>query len=175
MDINRKKRNRLYVIVFILYMVFLMYFLFFSDLFGRTVVYEDYRYNLEPFKEIQRFCTTVKEKDYLMFLINIVGNVALFIPFGYLFSTLNEKRKRKRVLSFFLMFFWTLVFCMAVETCQLVSKVGVFDIDDIILNVSGAVLGFVAYTIVRMRREAFARRLYESAVRNPRLLREKSE
>ena len=65
MDINRKKRNRLYVIVFIVYMVFLMYFLFFSDLFGRTVVYEDYRYNLEPFKEIRRFCTTVKEKDYI--------------------------------------------------------------------------------------------------------------
>jgi len=161
MDINRKKRNRLYVIVFIVYMVFLMYFLFFSDLFGRTVVYEDYRYNLEPFKEIRRFCTTVKEKDYIMFLINIVGNVALFIPFGYLFSTLNEKRFRKRVLSFIFACFWTVVFCLAVETCQLVSKVGVFDIDDIILNVSGSVIGITAYLVVRMMREASARRIYE--------------
>ena len=154
----------MWIIVFIVYLFFLMYFLFFSDLFGRTVIYEDYRYNLEPFKEIKRFCTTVKEKDYLIFFVNIIGNIVLFMPFGYLFMAVTEGRhyRRKKVVTGFLdVFAAAFVFCLTVETAQLLSRVGVFDVDDVILNVFGAVLGYFVYTIARKVRKASKNREYE--------------
>ena len=36
---------------------------------------------------------------------------------------------------------------MAVETVQLVSKVGCFDVDDLILNTIGVALGYICYSI----------------------------
>ena len=42
-------------VLFVLYIGFIIYFLLFSDLYGRTGVMEEYRYNLVLFKEIKRF------------------------------------------------------------------------------------------------------------------------
>ena len=44
-------------VLFLLYVGFLVYFLFVAEWYGRTEVSEDYRYNLELFKEIKRFIT----------------------------------------------------------------------------------------------------------------------
>ena len=62
----------------------------------------------------------------------------------YLFCSLNERRyKNKKVIMPFIdMFVAASLFCIVVETCQLLSRVGVFDVDDIILNITGAILGF---------------------------------
>ena len=169
MDINKKRRRILFRIVFIAYLVFLMYFLFFSDLFGRTVTYDEYRYNLTPFKEIQRFCTRVKEKDYAVFFVNIVGNIVLFMPFGYLFCSLNERRykNKKVIMPFIYMFVAASLFCIVVETCQLLSRVGVFDVDDIILNITGAILGFCVYITVRLLKGISRMREYERKAHRP--------
>ena len=164
MDSDKRKRRNMWRVVFVIYLIFLMYFLFFSDLFGRTVVYEDYRYNLEPFKEIKRFCTTVKDKDYLIFFVNIIGNIVLFMPFGYLFMAVTEGRqyRHKKIVTGFLdAFVAAFIFCLTVETAQLLSKVGVFDVDDVILNVFGAILGYFVYVIARRVRTATRNREYE--------------
>jgi len=142
-----KKRKNLFTVVFIVYIAFLMYFLFFSDLFGRTTVYEEYRYNLQPFKEIKRFWTTVREKDYVVFFINIVGNVALFMPFGFLFPTVLISKCKKAFCRFMGTMLAAFIMVGVVETCQLLTKVGVFDVDDIILNVFGAFLGYFVYAV----------------------------
>ena len=47
--------RRLGKILFVLYLAFLIYFLIFSDWYGRTGLLEEYRYNLVLFKEIKRF------------------------------------------------------------------------------------------------------------------------
>ena len=44
-------------VLFLLYVGFLIYFLFVAEWYGRTEIAEDYRYNLELFKEIRRFIT----------------------------------------------------------------------------------------------------------------------
>ena len=42
-------------ILFVLYIFFLLYFLIFSDWYGRSGIGEEYRCNLVLFKEIRRF------------------------------------------------------------------------------------------------------------------------
>ena len=149
MDKAAKRRKALYAVVFIVYLALLIHFLFFSDLLGRSTVYEDYRYNLKPFREIDRFWTCIREGDFSLFLINVAGNIMMFVPFGFLFTVIMEKRQVRPGFSFIDTFLATLLLCMLVETCQLLTKVGVFDVDDIILNVFGSVLGYVIYLIVR--------------------------
>ena len=59
MSIKKERIYRIFgKILFLLYIVFLIYFLFLAEWYGRTEVTEEYRYNLELFKEIRRFLTS---------------------------------------------------------------------------------------------------------------------
>lgn len=44
------------------------------------------------------------------------------------------------------------LFSLFVESVQLVSKVGSFDVDDMILNTAGAAIGYMMYTAVQQMR-----------------------
>ena len=68
---------------------------------------------------------------------NLVGNVVAFIPLGYFLPTVYPKYRKwwKTILFSFL-------FLLAAESIQLVSMLGVFDVDDIILNLAGCLLGY---------------------------------
>lgn len=145
-------RRALFILMFAEYLMLLIYFLFFSEIFGRTVAFSEYRYNFEPFAEIKRYCTDMRNKNYLMFLINIVGNIVLFMPFGFLFPYVCEKENFKTGRFFLATLFATFVFVLAIETIQLVTKVGVFDVDDIIMNTFGSVMGYILYRIIRRNR-----------------------
>ena len=106
----------------------------------------NYQYNFTPFREISRF---IKYRDVVgldAFLINIVGNVVVFMPFGFFIPGL-EKRKLGPFLNFLKITAFGFLFSLMVETIQLVSKVGCFDVDDLILNTVGVALGCVCYSI----------------------------
>lgn len=162
-----RKRRAIWLSIFIVYITLLIYFLFFSDTFGRQVAYEDYRYNLTPFAEIKRFYTRVRDTNYSMFFINIIGNVVLFIPFGFLFSFIYSKGGTKKCKTFIVTIFVSLVFCLAIETLQLVTRVGVFDVDDIMMNMTGTVIGYLIflllYCIVRKQKSETGRKRYAEA------------
>lgn len=96
--------------------------------------------NFTPFKEMFRY-TFGSQK----FMKNIVGNIVLFIPFGFFTSYyLNHK---KAIVPTFI----TLVVSLCAEGIQ--YHIGrIFDVDDIILNVLGGFLGyllFVALSAIR--------------------------
>ncbi len=138
-------RNML-ALAFVGYMILLIYFLFFSEEYGRTRHFLNYQYNFTPFREISRF---IKYRDVVgldAFLINIVGNVVVFMPFGFFIPGL-EKRKLGPFLNFLKITAFGFLFSLMVETIQLVSKVGCFDVDDLILNTVGVALGCVCYSI----------------------------
>lgn len=121
-------------------MIILVYFLLLSDGFGRMEGYSDYRYNLVPFQEIIRF---VKYRNYIDFssvMINLLGNIVAFMPFGALIRWVVDRRMR-----WFQATFYTFLFSLCVELLQLVAKVGVFDVDDLILNTLGGLCGFFVY------------------------------
>lgn len=138
---KKKKRVCLWGrILFVLYIALAVYFLFFSDSFDRTMISDSYRYNLEPFAEIKRFIINREQLGIKSLMINIVGNVICFMPFGFLLPTITKNKIVKNVVGVFVC---TVLFTLAVETIQLVTKVGAFDIDDIMLNTLGGVLGYL--------------------------------
>jgi glycopeptide antibiotics resistance protein len=73
------------------------------------------------------------------FIINIFGNIIVFIPLGYFYKSLS-----KRKISFIKVFEFALIIPLFVEIIQYISLTGSFDIDDIILNATGILIGFLS-------------------------------
>ncbi|MEI3177441.1 MAG: VanZ family protein [Lachnospiraceae bacterium] len=143
---NKKEEHRLVLAwtLFIVYMVFLMYFLFFAEIMGRTYIDRDYHYNLTPFREIRRFIVYRRTLGWFAVLSNLLGNVLAFVPFGMILPMLTPKCR-----NFFHIVLLGFDFSLFVETIQLISKVGSFDVDDLILNTLGAALGYLVYRLIR--------------------------
>jgi len=131
-------------IVFITYSLFLIYWMFFA--FSRTEGGE-FRYNFTPFSTIKNYFTYYDHFPFHIWIINIAGNIGVFIPFGIvlpiLFPTLS---------NFFLFIFAFVIGITSLEVLQLFSMLGSFDVDDIILNTVGAVIGFILLQIMRIRK-----------------------
>lgn len=131
------------IALFVLYVLLLMYFLFFSEGYGRVAEAERaYRYNLKPFMEIRRFWTYRKQLGTAALFTNIFGNVIGFIPFGFILPIISDRMR-----SGFLISLSGLGVSLTVECIQLVTKVGCFDVDDLILNTLGAALGYLFFVI----------------------------
>ena len=89
--------------------------------------------NLVPFSEIFRYEIGTK-----MFNYNVLGNIIIFLPFGYLVGEYVNPKKIWPILI------TTFVTSLAIEFVQL--QIGrSFDIDDVILNVVGGLLGYLIY------------------------------
>lgn len=142
---KNKEANKLKILeilLFIIYLILLVYFLFFAESMGRTISNREYSYNLVPFKEIKRFIKYYKELGMTAVLTNIVGNIVCFIPFGGMLPILSTKI-RKLVLVGLISFELSIV----IEVAQLIFKVGSFDVDDLLLNTLGGMVGFLIYSI----------------------------
>ena len=90
-------------------------------LFKTIKMYIDYAYKLNSFE-------------------NLVGNVVVFIPFGFLLPYIQKRCKRFTVLLFN-----AFLFVLGIEVFQLFSAFGAFDVDDILLNCVGAVIGWIGH------------------------------
>lgn len=132
-----------WAVLFGAYLGFLFYLLFFSQEYGRTTEAQEYRYNLELFKEIKRFWGNRETIGIKNVFINLAGNVAAFAPFGFLAPMYF--RWAKNVIG---CTFVTALFSLLVETVQLITKVGAFDVDDIILNAAGGFVGYLCFWIL---------------------------
>ena len=80
---------------------------------------------------------------YKGFMLNIVGNILAFVPLGLCVPLLVAGYRK-----FLLVFFYGILFTVCVETVQLLLKVGSFDVDDMILNTTGVVIGYICYSIL---------------------------
>ena len=112
-------------LVFIIYILCLYYILMGQD--GTSGV------NLIPFKEMFRYSF-----GSYKFMKNIVGNILLFMPFGFFASYYLNNRKASLILIV------SLIVSGLTEGLQYYTG-RVFDIDDIILNVFGGFIGYLLY------------------------------
>lgn len=148
-ETQRKYEKIVFLILFAVYVLLVIYFLFFAETTGRTISNRTYHYNLILFKEIKRFIVYRQELGLFAVTANLIGNVLIFLPFGMLVPFLTKRFKK----------FWSVVLLtfelsVLVELVQLMTKVGSCDVDDILLNTIGGMLGFVCYAIaVRCRRK----------------------
>ena len=143
--------RRVGAFLFILYIIALVYFLFFAEEYGRAPSIGEYRYNLVPFKEVQRFFKYRETLGTFAVITNLVGNIVGFIPFGLILPIIN-RRIRNLILIGTLSFELSLV----VEVTQLVLKVGIFDVDDLLLNTLGGIIGYtIFYVCNKLRRKYY--------------------
>ena len=81
-------------------------------------------------------------------VVNLVGNVVLFIPPGWLLPHIWNSHR-----NFFQFFFTCLAAIMLIETAQLLTLLGSFDVDDVILNMAALVIGYLSYIITHPRKK----------------------
>lgn len=130
--------------LFAVYMAMLIYFLFFSENFGRGTEGGFYSCNFYPFREIRRFLVYWEIIGLRNTIINLGGNIVGFMPFGALLPVLAKEARRAwrtALLSFEV--------SALVEVTQLIFHVGCFDVDDIILNTLGGLLGYFVFWMLR--------------------------
>lgn len=137
------KNKKLIKILFYIYIAFLILFvvLKFDGSFERIIslhnsIIENEKegirnINLIPFRSISPYLRNITEPYAFK---NIIANILVFIPLGFFVSNKNPKNVFK-----------TLVICLSVilsiECIQLLFKIGFFDVDDIILNFIGSLIG----------------------------------
>lgn len=155
MDAKKKRQFRMLgKFLFVLYILFVFYFLIFSDWYGRTGERQDYRYNIVLFQEIKRFWKYRQQLGIVSFT-NLFGNIAIFVPFGFFMPMASRYR------SFWATTMNSFGLSLCVETFQLFTKVGSFDVDDLLLNTLGGIIGYVTFTIcnaIRRRYDAKRKR-----------------
>ena len=115
------------------YLVSILYIWLLFEILTTTEYNPTSGFNLIPFKEIMRY-----KVGTTMFNYNVLGNILIFIPFGYLIGEyINPK-------NIFPVLITGLITSITVEFVQL--NIGrSFDIDDILLNIVGAITGYLLY------------------------------
>lgn len=114
---------------FIIYTMCLFYVVTFQDVSWSTS-------NFIPFKEMFRY-----QIGSQMFFKNVVGNMMMFIPFGFFVSYFLKLKKSYSIALL------SILTSLTIELTQIM--VGrVFDVDDIILNIIGGLIGFLIYYII---------------------------
>ena len=146
MSTKRKSRKNAAGFWLLIYSVLMIWLLFFgSRTYGTGSVAS--RCNFVPLQTIRQMLVLMKDPDgsYVAFsAINLIGNVVMFVPLGFLLPKTYPKLK-----NFFRMLFWVIVIVVLIETLQLITTLGSCDIDDLILNVTGAILGYLIWATTK--------------------------
>ncbi|CAM4398971.1 VanZ family protein [Paenibacillus macerans] len=124
------------IIMLIGYSLLLIYWMLFG--FGR-VSHSTYMYNLKPFSTIGLYLRSYEFMSGI-WLVNLIGNIGVFVPFGILLPLVFRGNQRRSWAVFIIGVF-------VLESLQLLLKRGSFDVDDFILNTLGFGLGLGVYKI----------------------------
>lgn len=149
---KRRQYRRLGKILIVFYIGFVFYFLLISEIYGRTGEMKDYHYNLVLFKEIMRFWNYRDQLGIFSVFANLAGNILIFIPFGFFMPVASEHR------NFFVTVMDTFLLSLIIEVIQLLTKVGCFDVDDLLLNTIGGVVGYIIFMISNVIRRNYVKK-----------------
>ena len=142
--------------VFIIYCFILVYVLFLSRGTRVGFTYAEYMQrftNFIPFKTIIEYVQRYSNGYWRLATINLLGNLALFVPMGMALPCLFKKLNR-----FWKVILTVLGMVVIVELVQGVLRVGSIDIDDVIFNVVGAMIGYEIIAIPIINK--FLKRIY---------------
>lgn len=117
------------MLLFIIYIMCIFYVVTFQDVSWSTS-------NFIPFKEMFRY-----EFGSRLFFKNVIGNMIMFMPYGFFIGYFLKINKNSSAIVL------SIITSLTIELTQL--KIGrVFDIDDILLNIIGGLIGFIIYKFV---------------------------
>ena len=144
-----RKQGRILIIIWWLYIVLLFVFVVvkfkgsFYELSDRINSYSkqgSINYNFIPFINMSYQIRMITQWWALK---NLLGNIIPFVPFGFLLPITYKKfNSAIKVLS------TGLVSILLIEIFQFFTKLGFFDVDDIILNMIGIVCGYLMFLVI---------------------------
>lgn len=132
-------------LILLMYLSFLawrMFFYAFGSYYRATSNTPEY--NLIPFKTISSYINEFTNYGFTVWAYNLFGNIVVFTPLGFLLPFVLRKNK-----SAVMVLFTALCVILLAETLQLILRIGVFDIDDIILNLIGCLAGYMIYAAMK--------------------------
>jgi glycopeptide antibiotics resistance protein len=97
--------------------------------------------NFVPFKTIWPYLHG--HPNWLIAIVNLAGNLAPFLPIGFLVPLVYRKMTWQKSIVV------GVAVGLALEGLEEVFRVGIFDIDDVILNALGVVIGYWLFTLRR--------------------------
>ena len=136
-------KRKLHMALFLAYGALMLWLLFDRPGYAAGIPYWEQvarQLNLVPFRTLRLFGSLLDSgrPDYVRAaVINLGGNIVMFIPLGFLLPRLFPKLS-----SLLRVLLTTAAIIIAVETVQLFTLVGSCDIDDLILNLTGAAIGY---------------------------------
>lgn len=95
--------------------------------------------NFIPFKSILPYL--LGERGFLIAFLNLAGNIVALVPLGFLMPIVFSNVNWKKVLVL------AIASGLLIESTQILFKIGIFDIDDILLNGLGVIIGFGLYNL----------------------------
>lgn len=106
--------------------------------------------HLQPFFMISHYIEKCARQEagteeLVEFAVNVFGNMLLFLPFGVLLPLFFWGKCNCRWYHLILI---TLSLSLLTEILQISFRVGNFDIDDVMLNTFGGILGYLAFKIL---------------------------
>ena len=152
MSRQNKQRNLIWRFIAVIYCAVMVWLLFFRSAgWVDGLSYQQqlqHNINLTPFYTIGNYWNVIvhrtNEAVRTHCIINLTGNVILFVPAGYLLPKLWPRQR-----NYFLFFVTCLGIMFMVEVLQLFSLLGCFDVDDLILNLIGMTFGFIVFHLFR--------------------------
>lgn len=139
---------------FLLYAVYLIWLLFFDNTFNRVGWQVDYttyiklKTNFTPFLTVHRYLKNISHGTQTgSAFLNLAGNLAAFAPLGFFGPALFRMMRKPWIFIPSL-----LVILVGVEGLQLLLRVGSCDVDDVILNLIGALLVYGLMKIPPIKR-----------------------
>ncbi|MDX1807277.1 MAG: VanZ family protein, partial [Paenisporosarcina sp.] len=102
-------------------------------------------HNFIPLKTITYYLFLANDINFNIRIENLTGNVIGFIPFGFLLPLLLNKFHSFKKIGL-------ATFCLSLifELLQLIFRIGSFDVDDLILNTLGGMIGYLPIKLFGM-------------------------
>ncbi|WP_246320051.1 VanZ family protein [Paenibacillus qinlingensis] len=95
--------------------------------------------NFKPFLTISNNIHSLSQHD----LVNLFGNIAVFMPYGMFLILMSRQKK----MSLFGALIRSVGLSLCLESLQLVLSMGSFDVDDLILNGLGGIIGYSVFRL----------------------------
>lgn len=152
----------LFKVLFFIYILGLVYYTFLPVIFipGRDIF--NHRINIMPVKET----ILMFQRDYSFARYNVIGNILLLIPFGFFIPLMYKNTQRLWIVTL-----CGCLFSVTIESIQYLLFIRVTDIDDIILNTSGTVIGYILYKLFKwfihfIKCDRFLYKIMDSSAKN---------
>lgn len=159
-----ERRNPVWALVFLAYAALMLYLLFFRNRTGTEGLsyweQVENNYNLIPWFTVKNYWDVLTRPEHYTekwgtatyyfqakaALVNVLGNIAMFVPFGAFLPAMWQKLRKfyKTVLAGL----FSIIF---VEICQLLTLRGRCDVDDVLLNMIGIVAGYGIWKMLQPR------------------------